>query len=167
MGTNYYMMTTDKQFVKENFINEYELTDEPYLAYEIHMCKCSMGWKTSFRSHPMAYTSVKHMVEFLKSNRDRFKIYDEYSEEQDLDEFIDYIVNRDKNSPKHRYIWKRSEFSDLTICDDAEEDYIETPFDHIEYFEFERKHNPYTNTYYQDEYYNDDEGYNFIDCDFS
>ena len=109
----------------------------------------------------------------IKQNKETIRItdttqqYDEYSEEQDLDEFIDYIVNRDKNSPKHRYIWKKGEFSDLVRCDEAEEDYIETPFDHIEYFEFERKHKPYTNTYYQDKYHNDDEGYNFIDCDFS
>lgn len=163
MGTNYYMITTDKQFVEENFINEYVLTDVPYFGYEVHLCKCSMGWKTLFECHPMAYTSVKHMIDFLKSNRDKFKIYNEYSDEQDVDKFIDYIVNRDKESPKNKYIWRKNTFSKLTMCDEAEDDYIETPFDHIEYFEFEKKHNPYANSSWQEKYYNDTEGYNFVE----
>lgn len=165
MGTNYYMMTTDKEFVKENFINGYELTDTPYFGYEIHLCKCSIGWKTLFKYHPMAYTSVKHMVDFLKSNKDKFKIYDEYNEEQDLDKFIDYIVNRDSKAPRHKYVWDKNSFGNLSICDEAEDDYIESPFDHIKYLEFEMRNNSYFNAYYE-KYHNDTEGYNFIDSDF-
>ena len=46
MGTNFYFMCTDKSLVRENFaINEewgvhdeeYEIVDEPYLGYSIHL----------------------------------------------------------------------------------------------------------------------------------
>lgn len=88
------MNTTDKEFVKDYFINEYELTDEPYLSYEIHLCKCSVGWKTLFDSHSMAYTSFKYMCEFLRQHKDKFEIYDEYGDLKDVDSFIMYMTNR-------------------------------------------------------------------------
>lgn len=94
MGTSYYINTTDKDFIKEYFINEYELTDEPYLSYEVQLCKCSFGWKTLFISHMLAYTSFKHMCEFLRQHRDRFELYDEYGDLKDVDSFIMYMTNR-------------------------------------------------------------------------
>lgn len=39
------MMTTDKKLVKKYFNGEYEIIDDPYLGYEIHIGKRSMGWK--------------------------------------------------------------------------------------------------------------------------
>ena len=52
MGTNFYLMSKCKKLIRENFAVEkdygvtdveYELVDEPYLGYQIHLNKLSCG----------------------------------------------------------------------------------------------------------------------------
>ena len=60
MGTNFYLMSKSKKLIRENFAVEknygvtdveYELVDEPYLGYQIHLNKLSCGWRPLFQRH--------------------------------------------------------------------------------------------------------------------
>ena len=60
MGTNYYLMTRNKQLAHKYFAvendwgitdEEYKIVDDPYLGYEIHLNKCSCGWRPLFQRH--------------------------------------------------------------------------------------------------------------------
>lgn len=53
MGTNFYLMSKSKKLMRENFAvendygitdEEYEIVDEPYLGYQVHLNKLSCGW---------------------------------------------------------------------------------------------------------------------------
>ena len=52
METNFYLMSRNKNLMREYFAVEteyiikdieYEIVDEPYLGYEVHLCKLSAG----------------------------------------------------------------------------------------------------------------------------
>ena len=73
------MMTTDKELVKKYFNGEYEIVDDPYLGYEIHIGKRSAGWKPLFEAHDNAYTSVSEMLDFVM-NHPEIHIFNEYGE---------------------------------------------------------------------------------------
>ena len=62
------MMTTDKELVNKYFNGEYEIVDDPYLGYEIHIGKRSSGWKPLFEAHKKAYGSVSEMIEFIMNH---------------------------------------------------------------------------------------------------
>ena len=49
MGTNFYMMSTNKSLVEKYFPNEYEIVDSQYFGYEIHIGKRSYGGNHYFR----------------------------------------------------------------------------------------------------------------------
>ena len=58
MGTNYYFLTRYKALAQECFApktvcgvenKEYRLVEDPYLAYEVHICKFSSGWRALFQ----------------------------------------------------------------------------------------------------------------------
>ena len=87
MGTNYYFLTKDKALVQEYFArktdygvadDEYRLTDDPYLAYEIHICKFSSGWRSLFQSHH-CFSSLKELDLFYLKHSRQLEIYDEYN----------------------------------------------------------------------------------------
>lgn len=87
MGTNYYFLTKDKALVQEYFARktdygvtdeEYRLTDDPYLAYEIHICKFSSGWRSLFQNHH-CYSSLKELDLFYQKHCSQLEIYDEYN----------------------------------------------------------------------------------------
>ena len=98
MGTNYYLMTKSKELVSQYFDGEYEIVDSPYMGYRIHLNKCSMGWKTAFQSHRMAYTSVKELRQFLFSHKNETEIYDEYDEKFSVDQYDREVLHRDENT---------------------------------------------------------------------
>lgn len=100
MGTNYYMMTTDKEIVKKYFTNEYEIVDFPYLGYEIHIGKRSMGWRPLFQAHKKVYDSVSELLIFLRNHQDKIEIYNEYGEQHTIEqlkvELIDLAEGQEK-----------------------------------------------------------------------
>lgn len=184
MGTNYYLFTKDKDFVKKHFIGkskwdpEYEIVDEPDLGYWVHLCKTSWGWRTLWQSHNNAYKSVKELSRFLYDNRDKFKIYDEYMKEHSLEKFDTDIIQRDTylltHGEREKNVWGRYKMFNISHWgivraeeDDDTDDCIYTPFDHLEYFAFERMHGQreYINDFIH--YWNDEDGNNFSDGDFS
>lgn len=56
---------------------EYEIVDEPYLGYKVHLCKLSAGWRPLFQRHKTIST-FKKVEEFCLKNKSMVSIYDEY-----------------------------------------------------------------------------------------
>lgn len=86
MGTNFYLMSRNKKLMREYFAVEteytikdieYEIVDEPYLGYEVHLCKLSAGWRPLFQRHKTIST-FKELEEFCLENKSMVSIYDEY-----------------------------------------------------------------------------------------
>lgn len=86
MGTNFYLMSRNKKLMREYFAVEteytikdieYEIVDEPYLGYEVHLCKLSAGWRPLFQRHKTIST-FKELEEFCLKNKSMVSIYDEY-----------------------------------------------------------------------------------------
>ncbi len=107
MGTNYYFMARDKAFVQEYFAKkasygvtdeEYRLTDEPYLGYEIHICKFSYGWRALFQSHS-CYNSLKSLDQFYHEHSALLEIYDEYKEAITWEELKEEAIKRAQREP--------------------------------------------------------------------
>ena len=150
MSTNYYMMTTDKELVKKYFDGEYEIVDDPYLGYKIHIGKRSGGWKPLFEAHENAYDSVSEMLEFITIHPE-IHIFNEYGESlsgtQLKEELIDWAENQEK---------KVIHYSDY-IGD------IESPIDHVEI----DKRDCSWDRLIHVKYWHDKDGYDFTDRPFS
>ena len=82
MGTNFYLMSRNKKLMREYFAVEteytikdieYEIVDEPYLGYEVHLCKLSAGWRPLFQRHKTISTS-KELEEFCLKNKSMVSI---------------------------------------------------------------------------------------------
>ena len=158
MGTNYYLMTRNKQLAHKYFAvehdwgvadEEYRIVDNPYLGYEIHLNKCSMGWRPLFQRHK-EFKSWKELERFYLDHADGLEIYDEYGRQFSWDQYKKIIFDHAAREPepmKWQYGIDPFDkfFSDnpkkrifLDKCD-PEEAEIWTPFNHIEYFKTERR----------------------------
>lgn len=89
MGTNFYFYTKNKAIAEKYAGWEYELTDTPDWAYEIHIAKTSYGWLPLFQ-YRETMPSVKAMKEAYDTGE--FKIYDEYNKEYTWDEFDERVL---------------------------------------------------------------------------
>ena len=149
MSTNYYMMITDKELVKKYFDGEYEIVDDPYLGYEIHIGKRSAGWKPLFEAHDNAYTSVSEMLNFIM-NHPEIHIFDEYGESLSIvqltEELIDWAENQDKRMIHY-------------------DDYIGEIWSPIDHVEMDRRDS--RNLWLKIKYWHDKDGYDFTDRMFS
>ena len=101
MGTNYYLFTGSKQLARKYFAEvseygyvdaEYEIVDEPRLGYEIHLNKCSCGWRPLFQCHK-AFKSFAELESFFKKHEKSLIIYDEYGEEFEWSDTIWHACN--------------------------------------------------------------------------
>ena len=90
MGTNFYLFSSQKSYVKSTFDDwDYELTDEPEFGYQFHIAKTSAGW------HPLFQGSRKiHSVADIKKFYDtgNFKIIDEYGDVYTWPEFTERVL---------------------------------------------------------------------------
>lgn len=172
MSTNYYLMTQSKELVKKYFPNEYELVDEPYLGYKIHIGKRSAGWMPLFQRHDKAYKSVAEMINLITTHEKKFEIFDEYGEKLTIEKLKRELIDWGKNQ-KIRYMKYIPEGvsngfgGKQQLVDSTEDSYdITIPYDHVEY----EKLDPYdhNNFWRSDEpfYTNDKDGYNFVKGDF-
>lgn len=166
MSTNYYMMTQDKTFVRKYFPNEYEIVDEPYLGYEIHIGKRSAGWKPLFARHDKAYKSVREMKEFIKEHEDYIRIFDEYEREYNLEELEKELIDWGENQPSTYINFSLtgvnnaiSRFTNQFINNSKKEVNIITPMDHLMYEKL-------TNGIVSQLYSRDEDGYNFMKGEF-
>ena len=144
------MMTTDKELVNKYFDGEYEIVDDPYLGYEIHIGKRASGWKPIFEDHNSAYDSVSGLLDFLQRHRDKVKIYDEYNElltiNQLKEELIDWAENQERR----------------IIHYDGYIGEIQAPIDHVEMDQRDNR-----NPWLKIRYWHDKDGYDFTDRSFS
>ncbi len=172
MGTNFYMMTTNKELVEEHFPNEYEIVDTPYFGYEIHIGKRSCGWKPLFCEHKNAYDSVEGMRKFIRNNNNDIRIFDEYNREFSLEELEDELITWGEQQEicymKHipEGIPDKVFGGKKYLVESTKDDYdITIPFDHIEYekLEIERNNWRYENGSY---YSKDRDGYDFMKGEF-
>lgn len=90
MGTNFYMLTANREMKDKYAPFSYELTDEPFFAYKIHIAKTSMGWLPLFQSHSSGIQSVKEYKEAYDTGT--FEIYDEYGTKYTWEEFDERVL---------------------------------------------------------------------------
>lgn len=149
MSTNYYMMTTDKELVNKYFEGEYEIVDDPYLGYQIHIGKRAGGWRPLFEAHEKAYSSVSELMQFIM-NHPEIHIFDEYGESISIAQLKEELVDWAKNQEKR------------TIYYDDYVGYIEAPIDHVEMEKIDKR-----NAWLNIRYWHDKDGYDFTDRSFS
>lgn len=141
------MMTTNKELVHKYFPEEYEIVDEPYLGYEIHIGKRSCGWKPLFQAHKNAYASVSEMMRFIMEHPE-VQIFDEYGDslsiEQLKEELIDWAECQEKRIIDYEGVGK-----------------VQVPIDHVEISERESDW-----SLIKVEYWHDEDGYDFTDREF-
>lgn len=173
MGTNYYMMTKNKEIVERYFPGEYELVDTPDFGYEVHIGKRSWGWKPLFEEHSNAYSSVEGLKEFLKVHSDNFCIYNEYNDVLTAEQLDKELFQWGENQEVKywKYISDGVEnkfFSEKThLISSTLNDYdIKTPFDHIEYFNLACRWEEWCR-HRENPYLKDKAGYNFMKGRFS
>ena len=106
MGTNYYLITSDKS-KKILLGTNYTIVEEPYFAYELHIMKKSFGWLPLFEYHPKAIESVADIKRLYDSGG--FEIYDEYGhlvswedfEEVFKEDYINYKNGKKEGLTSH------------------------------------------------------------------
>ena len=148
MGTNFYLITRNKMMAQQYAPYSYELTDEPYFGYEIHIAKTSSGWLPLFQGHKDGINSVREYKSAYETNE--FEIVDEYGNVYNWDEFTERVLRfnggiRGVEPFREILVDKNSPFYDPGMPD-------HTPVSHFDY--------KYGN-YYMDDYFMDEDGYEF------
>lgn len=148
MGTNFYFMTKNKELVHKFFDREYELTEEPYLGYEIHLNKLSFGWRPLFQKHN-EFDTWNKLEQFYLSHKDNLDVYDEYGEKYEWEAYKRRIFDHAAREPEPMkwYYGKDPKIKHLQItrdtlyfdrCDPYKADFW-IPIDHVEYIRTERE----------------------------
>lgn len=110
MGTNFYLMSRNKKLMREYFAVEteytikdieYEIVDEPYLGYEVHLCKLSAGWRPLFQRHKTIST-FKELEEFCLKNKSMVSIYDEYGRRYTWKQYFKKVYNHSQRKAEPR-----------------------------------------------------------------
>ena len=110
MGTNYYMITKNKDLVRQYFDNEYELTDVPDFHYEIHLNKLSCGWKPLFQNHK-AFRTFKELEKFCFEHKDDLSFKDEYGRSYSFEEYKKDMVEHSERTPEPvKWVYEESKF---------------------------------------------------------
>lgn len=156
MGTNYNLISTDKAWIVkyfgEKYADEWSLVDVPCFGYAVHIGKRSDGWKPLFQTHHRAYRSVDGMLEFLHREEGKYKIYDEYNRELNIEELVFELVDWGKNQRI-----RRLSYVEGMLLEDPRGNIV-TPVDHIEYSRLDTRQ-----TSKKPHYWRDKDGYNFKD----
>ena len=154
MGTNFYLMTRDRKMAEKYAPYSFELTDTPYFGYEIHIAKTSCEWLPLFQGHKDGINSVAEYKEAYDTGK--FDIYDEYGTQYNWHSFEDRVLKFNggvRGAIPTKKIEKdaRSIFYDPRMPD-------HTPVSHFEY-KFD--------SYFVNDYFSDEEGYEFDKRSFS
>lgn len=155
MGTNYYMITKNKDIAHKYFAElcdfggkypeilnkEYTLEELPEYRYVIHLNKLSWGWRPLFERHDKAFTTFQELEKFVDDHKDDLVFEDEYGEVYTFDEYKQHIIDHAGRKPepmKWEYVedrWSgRSGHKCLQTveCEPDEAD-LWLPFNHKEY----------------------------------
>ena len=149
MSTNYYMMTTDKEFANKYFEEEYETVDYPYFGYVIHIGKRSCGWKPLFEAHKKEYNSVAEMKQFIMNHPD-IHLFDDYCKFISMAQLKEELID-----------WAESQEKRMIHYDDYIGN-IQAPIDHVE-----MDHRDDRNPWLKIRYWHDKDGCDFTDRPFS
>ena len=94
-------MSRNKKLMREYFAVEteytikdieYEIVDEPYLGYKVHLCKLSAGWRPLFQRHKTIST-FKEVEKFCLKNKSMVSIYDEYGRRYTWKQYFKKVYN--------------------------------------------------------------------------
>jgi len=156
MGTNYNLISTDKSWVVrhfgEKYSDEWMLVDVPYFGYSVHLGKRSDGWKPLFQTHSRADRSVNDMIAFLQREQGKYRIFDEYQRELDIDSLVAELVKWGEHQK-----CKRLTYVEGMLLEDPSGE-LKTPVDHIEYNKLDTR-----KTSRRVHYWRDRDGYIFRD----
>lgn len=150
MGTNFYLMSKSKKLIRENFAvendygitdEEYEIVDEPYLGYQVHLNKLSCGWRPLFQRHKNIKT-FKELEDFCLKNKNVVGIYDEYGKKYTWKQYYDRVYSHSQCKPEpFKWVYEIDTiFNDsrptlhVVHCTEQEAE-IHIPFCHKEYDE--------------------------------
>lgn len=151
MGTNFFLFTKDKSICEKLGLN-YSLTDIPDFGYEIHIAKTSCGWLPLFQAHS-GIRSLQDLKRIYASGK--FKIFDEYWKCYDWYNFSKRVIE-----------WNGGVAGVAPLVpfiqDSSSELYDANMPDHIPVSHFDYKDKSYAKYYFKD-----DEGYEFMELDFS
>lgn len=158
MGTNYYLMTRNKELAHKYFAvetaygvtnQEYEIVEEPYLGYEVHLNKLSWGWRPLFQRH-REFKTWNELEKFYLEHATDLEIYDEYGTRLEFDKYKKIVFGHAEREPEPvRWVYDYESF-DLKFnpqsarkqlfterCEPEEAD-LWIPFDHVKYFKTEK-----------------------------
>ena len=141
-------MVTNKELVNKYFPEEYEIVDDPYLGYNIHIGKRASGWKPLFEAHKNAYNSVSEMLKFILKHP-QIHIYDEYDKAMSIKQLKEELID-----------WAKYQEKRIIHYDDYVGD-IESPIDHVQISQRDRRE-----PLLKIEYWHDKDGYDFTDHTF-
>lgn len=160
MGTNYYMITKNKDLAHEYFAEkcdyggkypeylnqEYELYDVPDFYYEIHLNKLSYGWSPLFQIHK-AFRTFNELEQFYNDHKDDLTFEDEYGREYTFEEYKQEVIEHSEVEPKSvKWVYKEDnicgrpgrKYLQVEDCEPEEAD-LWTPFNHAEYARTEKE----------------------------
>lgn len=172
MGTNYYLITKSSELAHKYFADEvdcggkypeylnkeYELCDVPDVHYEIHLNKCSYGWRPHFQRHK-CFKTFAELERFITDHKDEVQIFDEYDEEYSFEDYkqkmIDHATYREPTPMKWIYSisdfdkhWQEHPRKTLhTVECEPEEAELWIPFSHVKYAETEAAAQKYLGIY--------------------
>lgn len=150
-------MTRNKQLAHKYFAvendwgitdEEYKIVDDPYLGYEIHLNKCSCGWRPLFQRHK-SFKSWEELQRFYLDHADGLEIYDEYGEQFSWDQYKKKIFDHAAREPEPmKWVYGIDPLSRTFMdnpkprlyhdrCEPEEADFW-IPIDHVKYFETEK-----------------------------
>lgn len=154
MGTNFYFMSRDKELIQTHFAKkyswgvadeEYSIVDEPYLGYEVHLNKLSVGWRPIFQKH-RGFKTFNQLKKFYFAHKEKLDIYDEYGKAYTWDEYYDRVYRhslREKEPVKWVYeidkIFNDTKPTLHTVRCSEEEAELHIPFEHCLYDKTERE----------------------------
>lgn len=196
MGTNYYMITKNKDLAHEYFAEkcdyggkypeylnqEYELYDVPDFYYQIHLNKLSWGWKPLFQNHK-AFRTFNELEKFCNEHMDDLTFEDEYGQEYSFEEYKKEVVEHSERTPEPvKWVYKEDEICGMPghkylmteKCDPDEAD-LWIPFDHIDYSRTEKEaknklkaYGAYVSWMSEERYHRDpDYKFDWVDGDFA
>ena len=148
MGTNFYMMTRNKELAQKCAPYSYDVTDFPYFGYEIHVAKTSAGWLPLFQAHPNGIQSVREYKATYETGE--VDVVDEYGNFYDWDAFTDRVLKFNGGIRGAIPLEKVKVDTTSRFYDPNMPDHI--PVSHFEY--------KYYNLFV-DNYFADEEGYEF------
>lgn len=159
MGTNYYLFTKNRDLVHKHFAvehdwgvtsEEYEIVEYPQLGYQIHVCKLSWGWLPLFQRHE-AFKTWAEFEEFYRSYSNHLSLIDEYDHFMTFDDFKTRVFEHAARKPEPvkweyccdpievKYHPERAIRRLQTVRCEPDEAELWIPFNHVEYFETEKK----------------------------